>query len=137
MHTPIRRPATLRELFTGFFSVGIVGFGGVMPWIRRMVVEQRGWLTPAEFTDMLAPFVVARLWHRAGASRWRGLIQAGLTPVTVGLVLAAALLLSLSTMRGAGSALVTLASAAVLLRTRLHPLWLLAAGAALGAVGLA
>lgn len=38
----------------GFFSVGIVGFGGVMPWIRRMVVEQRRWLTPAEFTDTLA-----------------------------------------------------------------------------------
>ncbi len=25
-----------------------------MPWIRRMVVDQRRWLTPAEFTDMLA-----------------------------------------------------------------------------------
>lgn len=53
MHAP-RQPASLRELFAGFFSVGIIGFGGVLPWIRRMVVEQRGWLTAAEFTDMLA-----------------------------------------------------------------------------------
>ena len=57
MQTP-RRPATLPptlgELFAGFFSVGIVGFGGVLPFIRRMVVDQRGWLTGAEFTDMLA-----------------------------------------------------------------------------------
>ena len=47
-------PPGLAQLFAGFFSVGIVGFGGVMPWIRRMVVEQRRWLTPSEFTDMLA-----------------------------------------------------------------------------------
>lgn len=45
---------SLGDLFAGFFSVGIVGFGGVMPWIRRMVVERRRWLSPAEFTDMLA-----------------------------------------------------------------------------------
>lgn len=81
-------------------------------------------------------FCVARVWHRAGPARWRSVTQAGLTPVTVGLVLAAAALLSLSTVRGAGSALLTLASAGLLLRTRLHPLWLLAGGAALGAAGL-
>ena len=45
---------TLRELFIGFFSIGMYGFGGVLPWARRMVVEQRRWLTPAEFTDLLA-----------------------------------------------------------------------------------
>ncbi|MGE0415212.1 MAG: chromate transporter [Acetobacteraceae bacterium] len=44
---------TLGGLFMGFFSVGICGFGGVLPWARRMIVEQRRWLTPAEFTDML------------------------------------------------------------------------------------
>jgi chromate transporter len=38
----------------GFFTVGICGFGGVLPWARRMVVEQRRWLSAAEFTDMLA-----------------------------------------------------------------------------------
>ncbi len=41
-------------LFLGFLSVGLTGFGGVMPFIRRMVVERRGWLSPAEFTDTLA-----------------------------------------------------------------------------------
>jgi chromate transporter len=37
----------------GFFTVGICGFGGVLPWARRMVVEQRRWMTAAEFTDVL------------------------------------------------------------------------------------
>jgi Chromate transport protein ChrA len=43
-----------RELFLGFLSVGIVGFGGVMPWIRRMVVEQRRWLSEEEFLHLLS-----------------------------------------------------------------------------------
>lgn len=40
------------ELFMGFFIAGISGFGGVLPFARRMIVERRRWLTPAEFTDM-------------------------------------------------------------------------------------
>ena len=42
------------DLFAGFFAIGICGFGGVLPWARRMVVEQRRWLSAAEFTDVLA-----------------------------------------------------------------------------------
>jgi chromate transporter len=41
-------------LFAGFFSIGISGFGGVLPWARRMIVERRGWLSGPEFTDLLA-----------------------------------------------------------------------------------
>lgn len=44
----------LASLFGGFFGIGIVGFGGVLPWARRMVVEKRGWLTSVEFNDLLA-----------------------------------------------------------------------------------
>ncbi|HEX2940337.1 MAG TPA: chromate transporter [Rhodopila sp.] len=46
------RPSVF-DLFAGFLMVGVCGFGGVLPWARRLVVEQRKWLTPAEFTDML------------------------------------------------------------------------------------
>ncbi|MCC8976830.1 chromate transporter [Bradyrhizobium brasilense] len=41
------------ELFTGFFVLGLTGFGGVLPLARHMMVEKRGWLTGAEFTDLL------------------------------------------------------------------------------------
>jgi chromate transporter len=48
------RPApTVFELFAGFFVVGVCGFGGVLPWARRLVVEQRQWLTQSEFTELL------------------------------------------------------------------------------------
>jgi chromate transporter len=45
---------SIGALFMGFFSIGVIGFGGVLPWARRMVVEQRRWLTPEEFIDALS-----------------------------------------------------------------------------------
>ncbi|MBV8093523.1 MAG: chromate transporter [Acetobacteraceae bacterium] len=45
---------SLAALFAGFFRIGMIGFGGVLPWARRMLVEQRKWLTAQEFTDLLA-----------------------------------------------------------------------------------
>jgi chromate transporter len=42
------------ELFLAFFGISLMGFGGVIPWARWMVVEQRGWLTPAEFNEVMA-----------------------------------------------------------------------------------
>jgi chromate transporter len=47
-------PPTIGALFGGFFWVGILGFGGVLPLARRMIVDQRRWLPAAEFTDLLA-----------------------------------------------------------------------------------
>lgn len=45
---------SLGSLFQGFFWVGVNGFGGVMPWARRMVVEQKRWLSEEEFIDQLS-----------------------------------------------------------------------------------
>jgi len=51
--TPTNRP-TLALLFRSFFMVGISGFGSVLPWARRMIVEQRRWLDAEGFNDLLA-----------------------------------------------------------------------------------
>lgn len=42
------------ELARSFCGIGLIGFGGVLPWARRMIVEQRRWLSGPEFTDLLA-----------------------------------------------------------------------------------
>jgi chromate transporter len=49
----VARP-TLGELYRGFLHAGARGFGGVLPWARRMLVEERRWLTAAEFTDLFS-----------------------------------------------------------------------------------
>ena len=41
------------ELFHNFALVGLTGFGGVLPWARRMIVERRGWLNDLEFAELL------------------------------------------------------------------------------------
>lgn len=81
-------------------------------------------------------WATAGMWHRFRDQSWRRQVQAGLVPVTVGLVVAAASLLAASTLHDVGTALVLAATVACVLGTRLHPLLLLAAGAALGALGV-
>ncbi len=51
-HAPQNRP-DLRALFLGFSSVGLSGFGGVLPFARRMLVEERRWMTADEFNTQL------------------------------------------------------------------------------------
>ena len=48
---PARR-VTRTALFLGFLSIGLRGFGGVLPWARLMIVEERRWLTEAEFAEL-------------------------------------------------------------------------------------
>ena len=43
----------LRALFFGFSTVGLSGFGGVLPFARRLLVEDRGWLSAEEFNTLL------------------------------------------------------------------------------------
>jgi chromate transporter len=51
---PQTAPApTLGELFKGFLGLGLTSFGGALPLARRTIVERHGWLTGAEFTDLL------------------------------------------------------------------------------------
>ena len=41
------------ELFDAFSRIGLAGFGGVLPWVRRMLVEQKRWLSAEEFNTLL------------------------------------------------------------------------------------
>ena len=47
-------PGTLIELFLGFLSIGARSFGGVLPAAYHVIVEQRRWLPPADFTETFA-----------------------------------------------------------------------------------
>ena len=47
------RPTLLR-VFMEFAKISIVGFGGVLVWARRSLVEKHGWMTPDEFNEAFA-----------------------------------------------------------------------------------
>jgi chromate transporter len=81
-------------------------------------------------------WICTSAWHRFRTTAWLRRVQAGITPVTVGLVAAAAALLAASTAQTWREVLLTVLVAAAVLATRVHPLLLLAAGGALGAAGV-
>jgi chromate transporter len=45
---------TRHALFLGWMQIGLTGFGGVLAVARRVLVEDRGWLTGPEFTELLS-----------------------------------------------------------------------------------
>jgi chromate transporter len=48
------RQPQLGELFVAFLKVAVQGFGGALPWARRMMVEEKRWLTAEEFNEDFA-----------------------------------------------------------------------------------
>ncbi len=80
-------------------------------------------------------YAVSRIWQRFRGARWRNVVEDGLVPVTVGLMLAGGYLITLAADRSALAFVVTAVTAAVVLATKIHPLWLLAGGGLLGLAG--
>lgn len=53
---------TCTELFLGFLTLGLIGFGGVLPLARKVIVEQRHWLSPK---NSLSYLVCANFYRAA------------------------------------------------------------------------
>ena len=102
--------------------------GARVAGLAGALVATASMLVPSSLLILIA----SSAWHRFRDHSWRRRLQAGLVPVTAGLVLAAATLLVQSTSTGVTTALVTAGAAAALVGTRAHPVLLLAAGAVLG-----
>ncbi len=95
-------PASPAELFRVFTRLAMQGFGGVLPIAQRELVERCGWLTKAEFLELLAvgqvlpgPNIVnVALMYGDRCFGWRGALAAcsGLLLLPLGVVLAATVL---------------------------------------------
>lgn len=81
-------------------------------------------------------WLVAGAWYRFRDAPWRRAVQAGLLPVTAGLIMASAALLIRATAIGWSTIAVAAAAWAAFTFTRWHPLLILGAAAALGAIGV-
>ena len=80
-------------------------------------------------------FFVARTWDRFKGARWRMAIQAGMVPLSIGLIAASAFVLAHAADRNVYAALITAATAAVAFFTRINPLWVFLAAGVLGLSG--
>jgi chromate transporter len=47
------RVVSKQELFFGFLKIGLLGFGGIAPWARHVIVEEKRWVTDKEFAAIL------------------------------------------------------------------------------------
>jgi chromate transporter len=152
--------------------VSVGGIPSVMPEMQRLVVDVRGWMSAAEFTQLFAvaqaapgpnvlvtaligwkvagisgglvalaafcapagvlAYSIGGYWDRMRDAPWRKVLQRALIPVTVGFVVSGGYVLATPQGLEWKTALIALASAAVLYATRLNPLWILAGGGVLG-----
>lgn len=46
-----RLELSLSELFLGFAKISVSGFGMILPWARRLIVDQKRWMTAEEFNE--------------------------------------------------------------------------------------
>lgn len=117
------------------------------PGPNMMVVTLVGWHVagwPGVIVTSLATFgpssvltaLVMRVWQRFKDHPWRRIVQNALVPLTVGLVASSAAVMTRAADHAWTLGAITAVAAGAMLATRIHPLWVLAAGALAGATGL-
>jgi len=111
-------------LFVPVVGYAVAGFGGAM-------IALTGMLIPST-TLALA---VSRWGSKRREQRGVRAFVAGMAPVTIALLLTSGGLLALPLARLPGAWLLVVATLALSLKTKVNPVWMIAGGAAVGAVG--
>lgn len=141
-----RQVVDVHHWMTGADFAALYALAQAAPGPNMMVVPLIGWQV-AGFAGMLVTTVAIfgpssvvtvialRLWRRSKDKPWRAAVQAGLVPISVGLVAASAVIIARAVDHDWIFVAITAASTVVLLRFKVHPLWMLAMGAAVGWTG--
>jgi chromate transporter len=53
MTADVAPPPSRTELFLAYLRIGLLGFGGVAAWSRRVIVEERRWLTERDYAEVI------------------------------------------------------------------------------------
>lgn len=80
-------------------------------------------------------YTLFRFWDRFRDAGWQRRVRRGLAPVTIGLVIAGGFVMARTGNAGWPSLVLTGAAAGLMLASRINPIWLVCAGAALGGLG--
>jgi chromate transporter len=130
------------ENFTSLFALAQAAPGPnlmIVPMVGWHIAGWQGLLVSsvAKFgPSSIVVILVMRLWDRFKDKPWRAVAQAGIFPITVGLVAASGILITEASVSDWLTALIAAAVALLGWRTRLHPLWLLFGGGFLGLAAL-
>ena len=81
-------------------------------------------------------YFVSNMLTRSSHATWPAILRAALVPVSIGLMCASGLVLTLTSDRTWAAMVLTIGAAALALLTRLNPLWMLVAGGVLGFAGI-
>ena len=130
------------EQFSAAFALAQAAPGPNFLYITLVGWEVAGWAgaVAATLAILGPPTVLSVVMAHASSNRAPGpaalAIGKGLVPISVGFVFATGWIL----LRGSGSwnwrgAVLASVAAAIILRTKINPVWVIAAGAAVGAVG--
>jgi len=141
-----RQVVDVHHWMSGADFAALYALAQAAPGPNMMVAPLIGWnvagwagmavTTVAVFGPSSVLTVVAlRLWRRLENAAWRQAVQTGLVPVSVGLVAASAAIIATTVDRDWIFIALTAAVAGIALGSKIHPLWLLAAGAAIGWTG--
>lgn len=117
------------------------------PGPNVLVVTLIGWKVAglagalAATTAMCLPmsiviYLLIDRWEGFAGKRWQRAISLGVSPLAVGLIFSGATLIAQAADFGWAAWLLVVATVMASLRLKLHPLWFIAAGAALGLAGL-
>ena len=129
--------------FANIFAISGVVPGPNMILMMSFVGLKVGGI-PGAITSAFATFgppclmyyTAHRLWDRFRDLPWPQILRRGLTPLTIGLVIAGGYVMARAADTGWPSVAVTAAAVGLMLATRLSPLWILIAGGAAGGLGL-
>ncbi|WP_027819111.1 chromate transporter [Paraburkholderia bannensis] len=127
--------------FSALFALAQAAPGPNMMIVTLVGWHVAGWAgmlvtSVAKFgPSSLVTIAALHAWDRFKDRPWRGIAQRGLVPVTAGLVAASAVLIAKASDPSWIAWAITGVCAVLAFRTKIHPLWLLAAGSLIGLTG--
>ncbi len=128
--------------FADAYALGQAAPGPNMMFVTLVGWQLAGWPGAVAATlaivspPILLTLVVTRLNARNPNAPLARAIRAGLGPIAIGLTLSSGWILARSADHDWKGALITLLTVALMLRTKLNPVWLIVLGAAAGMLGL-
>jgi chromate transporter len=142
-----RQVVDVHHWMTAHEFAALFALAQAAPGPNMMVVSLVGWRVAGfwgaivttgsvALPSSVLTLAVTGVWYRFKDASWRKALQAGLLPVTAGLIMASAALLIETTAVDWTAAAVIIVTAVLFIFTKMHPMLILAGAAAAGAIGL-